>query len=370
MAKIKRLVLGFLPNQRCDLKCEYCYISQLKAWDEPEKLRYPAEYISKCLSVKRLGGVSLINLTGQGETLLQPDIVDLIKALLEEGHYVEIVTNGTITGKINEILKIKKELLSRLFFKMSFHYKELNKLNIMDSFFKNARKIHEAGASFTIELMAYDGIEQDIQEIKRICEKEVGSYCHTTIGRDDSKKNKPLLSEHSESEYREIWESFNSKMTSFKLDVLGKKRKEFCYAGAWSLSVNLYTGEAQPCYWQPYNQNIFKNIKKPIKFTPVGHYCMQPYCINAHSHLTWGLIPELNTPYYYEMRDRKCKNGECWLNNDCRQFFASKLIESNNEYSKPKKVLHTIIYPFKVFGWSFRNIKFNIRRIKNYLKRQ
>ena len=26
MEKIKRLVLGLIPNQKCNLKCEYCYI--------------------------------------------------------------------------------------------------------------------------------------------------------------------------------------------------------------------------------------------------------------------------------------------------------------------------------------------------------
>ena len=84
MEKIKRLVLGLIPNQKCNLKCEYCYISQVNAWSEPTPLKYPPEYIAKCLSKERLGGTSLINLTGNGETMLQPDIVPLIDALLKE----------------------------------------------------------------------------------------------------------------------------------------------------------------------------------------------------------------------------------------------------------------------------------------------
>ena len=96
MEKIKRLVLGLIPNQKCNLKCEYCYISQVKAWDEPTPFQYSPVYIAKCLSKKRLGGICLINLTGNGETMLQPDIVPLITALLQEGHYVEVVTNGTV----------------------------------------------------------------------------------------------------------------------------------------------------------------------------------------------------------------------------------------------------------------------------------
>ena len=112
MEKIKRLVLGLIPNQKCNLKCEYCYISQVNAWSEPTPLKYPPEYIAKCLSKERLGGTSLINLTGNGETMLQPDIVPLIDALLKEGHYVEVVTNGTITKNINQVLELPKEELS------------------------------------------------------------------------------------------------------------------------------------------------------------------------------------------------------------------------------------------------------------------
>ncbi len=120
MEKIKRLVLGLIPNQKCNLKCEYCYISQVEAWDEPTPFQYSPEHIAKCLSKERLGGTSLINLTGNGETMLQPDIVPLIAALLKEGHYVEVVTNGTVTKHINQVLELPREQLGRLFSKSRF----------------------------------------------------------------------------------------------------------------------------------------------------------------------------------------------------------------------------------------------------------
>ena len=369
MAKIKRLVLGMIPNQKCNLKCEYCYISQVKAWDEPEKLRYSPAHIAKCFSQERLGGVSLINLTGNGETMLQPDIVELIEALLAEGHFIEIVTNGTITKRINEVLELPKEQLSRVFFKISFHYKELCRLGILNQFFANVNAIHDAGASFTLELMAYDAIEKDIKEIKEICLKNVGAICHATIGRNDARKDKDLLSKHSKEEFRNIWSSLNSDMTSFKLDVINVKRKEFCYAGAWCLFVNMYTGESQPCYWQPFTQNVFSNPEKPIIFTPVGHTCTQPYCTNAHAHLTWGVIPELETPTYCSLRNRECPDGEAWLTPECKDFFNSKLYESNKKYSKREKLIHSIVYPIRLIGWFFRDWKNNIRRLNNYIKR-
>ena len=369
MEKIKRLVLGLIPNQKCNLKCEYCYISQVKAWDEPTPFQYSPVYIAKCLSKKRLGGICLINLTGNGETMLQPDIVPLITALLQEGHYVEVVTNGTVTKHISQVLKLPKYQLCRLFFKISFHYKELVRINKLDRFFENVNNIHNAGASFTLELMAYDGIESDIEKIKEVCLKKIGAVCHTTIGRDDKRKDKALLSSHSNDEFRKIWGTFESPMTQFKLNVIGVKRKEFCYAGAWSLFVNMYTGESQPCYWQPYNQNIFKNPSQPIKFIPVGDTCTQPYCTNGHAHMCWGIIPELNTPKYSEMRNRTMINGEDWLTRECKEFFDSKLYESNKEYNKMQKIVHTIIYPFRLVKWFLRDWKNNIRRIRNYLNR-
>lgn len=369
MAEIKRLILGLIPNQKCNLKCEYCYISQLEAFDEPEKMRYPPEYIARSLSKERLGGVSLINLTGNGETLIQPEIVDLTKLLLKEGHFVEIVTNGTMTKRILDILDQPKEQLSRLFFKLSFHYKEFKRLGIMDKFFDNVRSIHEAGASFTLELMAYDGIENDIEDIKRVCLENAGAICQATIGRNEH-KDAGLLSSHSKEEYTEIWKSLDSPMMKFKLEMLSVKRKEFCYAGAWSMFVNLYTGEAQPCYWQPYNQNIFDDLNKPIRFDPVGHSCSQPFCINAHAHMTWGLIPELTTPTYDTMRNRKMENGEEWLTDECKQFFQTKLYQSNEEFSPLKKRLYTLTYPIRMVVWFCRDGKNNMARVKKHVSRK
>lgn len=368
MAEIKRLILGLIPNQKCNLKCEYCYISQLEAWDEPEKMQYTPEYIVKGLSVERLGGVSLINLTGNGETLIQPEVVELTRLFLQEGHFVEIVTNGTLTKRIKEILELPKDSLSRLFFKISFHYKELKRLNIMQQFFENVKAIQTSGASFTLELMAYDGIEDEIEDIKKICLENVGAICQSTIGRNEH-KDAGLLSKHSVNDFTKIWKSLDSPMMKFKLEMLGKKRKEFCYAGAWSLFVNLYTGEAQPCYWQPYNQNIFQNLDKPIRFDPVGHACTQPFCINAHAHMTWGLIPKLEVPSYDVMRNRKMLDGKEWLNSNCKAFFKTKLYNTNKEYSNFKKSIYTITYPLRLVVWFLNDGKNNFYRVKKHLFR-
>ena len=239
----------------------------------------------------------------------------------------------------------------------------------MDKFFDNVRAIHEAGASFTLELMAYDGIERDLEDIKRVCIENAGAICQATIGRNEH-KDAGLLSSHSKEDYTEIWKSLDSPMMKFKLEMLGVKRKEFCYAGAWSLFVNLYTGEAQPCYWQPYNQNILEDLSKPIRFDPVGHSCSQPFCINAHAHLTWGLIPELTTPTYDTMRNRVMNNGDEWLSTECKRFFQTKLYNSNKQYSSGKKRIYTLMYPFRMVMWFCNDGRNNMARLKKHISRK
>lgn len=122
--------------------------------------------------------------------------------------------------RIDELIQLSPDLRKRLFFKISFHYKELKRLNRLDKFFDDVKKIHTSGVSFTLELMAYDGIEDDIDDICNICKKNIGAVCHATIGRNDKRKDKALLSKHSKDEFRKIWSKLESPMTEFKLNML------------------------------------------------------------------------------------------------------------------------------------------------------
>ena len=132
------MILCDFPNNKCNLKCEYCYITQLPEWSRvQEKPKYSMEHIAKCLSVERLGGPCLINMTGTGETMLEPRIVDLCRLLLEQGHYIEFVTNFTVTKVVDQFMELPSELQKHLEFKISFHYNELRRLNWMDRFFEN-----------------------------------------------------------------------------------------------------------------------------------------------------------------------------------------------------------------------------------------
>lgn len=338
MDKIKRFINAYIPITACNFKCSYCYVSHTdNKTNVIPKFKYSAEHIGKALTIKRLGGVCLFNVCGAGETLLPKEVIGIVKAILQEGHYVELVTNGVLTNRIDEILNFDNNLLERLEFKLSFHYLELIRTNTLNEFFDNLRKIRKAGCSFTLELMPHDELIPHIEDIKEICMEEVGALCQLTIGRDE-KDNMKILTDLSIDEYKEIWGAFDSPMFDFKMSTFGIKRNEYCYAGDWLLFLNLENGFAKQCYCSRYEQNLFNNISKEIDFIPIGENCTLPHCYNSHALLTMGMIPELDIPIMYsDIRNRISVYDEEWLTPKFKTFIDDKLYFNNEVYNSHQK---------------------------------
>lgn len=336
MDKIKKILLVNVPTGKCNLKCPYCYISLVDGWKRDVDL-FPRDLkeITRAFAMERFGGTCYVNLCSQGETLFYPQMIEILRVFLEQGHYVEVVTNGVLTKRFKEISKYPIELLEKLSFKFSFHYSELKRLNLFDDFFSNVQLMKESGASFSVELTPVDEEEACILDIKDICMERLGALCHTTIARDDRNKSIPVLSSHSKQEYYNIWSVFDSGMLEFKNRVFQEKRSEFCYAGDWSLYINLFTGDIQKCYCSPVNGNIY-DFTRSIHFEAIGE-CPISHCYNAHSLMTFGLLPEVDTPTYTYIRNRVCLDGSEWLKPRVKEFYNSKLIESNSEYDVATK---------------------------------
>lgn len=338
MDKIKKIILAHVPVTTCNLKCDYCYITQKKLFDNALPIfKYSAKEIRKGLSYKRMGGPCYINLCGGGETLLPPQMLDIIYELADEGHYLEIVTNGLLSNAFINISQFPKAILSNFLFKFSFHYKELLRLNKMDEYFANVNLMRNCGASITVELTTFDNIISEIDNIKNICIENIGAPCHLTVGRDDRVSTIDILTDLSINDYKRTWGVFDSNMFEFKLSTYYVKRKEFCYAGDWLLRLNIGTGIVKQCYKSVISQNIFDNPDLPINIFSVGNNCQQPHCYNSHALLTLGIIPELNTPKYTLMRDRFTKDGH-WLTDKFLEFYSSKLVDSNAIYSRRKQI--------------------------------
>lgn len=331
--KIKKFIDCYIPITTCNFRCPYCYITQNNRWNDalPE-FKYSAQYVRKALSKERLGGTCLLNMCGGGETLLPPYIIELLKELLEEGHYIWVITNGSLNKRFEEISKFPKNLLYRLAFKFSFHYLELKRLNKLEDYVKNIKLMQDSGASFSIEITPYDELIEYIDEIKEFSLKNFGALPHITVAREDNTDNKKILTKLSKQEYNKVWSQFNSKMFSFKLSTFLVKRKEYCYAGKWSYILDIGKGVLRQCYSNNMQQNIFENMK-PIKIKSVGRKCLEPHCYNSHAFLTWGDIPRLKAPYYYEMRNRIQSDEKEWLNPYMKEFCSHKLKENNNKFN-------------------------------------
>lgn len=200
--RMKRFFDIYVPTEKCNFTCSYCYVGQEgKASGKIDPIGHTPAEVRKALSKKRLGGVCFLNFCGGGETLLGDDILPIIHELLEEGHYIQIVTNGTITKRFQEMCMWDSELLNRLFFKFSFHFMELKTRNCMELFFDNVQLMRSKGCSISVELMPHDELIPYIDEIKEVCLKKVKTLPHLTVGRDNTTSELKLLSRFTKEEY-------------------------------------------------------------------------------------------------------------------------------------------------------------------------
>jgi len=337
MDKLKGFIDIQVPVSTCTLRCHYCYITQNKLFNSKlPKFKYTAEEIGKALSKERLGGIYHINMCGTGETLLPPEMTGIVRAILEQGHYIMIVNNGTVTKRIEEMLEFPIGLRKRLGFKFSFHYLELKKKNLMDKFFDNIEKVRNAGCSFSIEVTPSDELIPYINELKEESLKRVGALPHVTVARDETTSKFVILTKLSKEEYIKTWSTFESALFDFKIRVFLEKRHEFCYNGLWGGLLNLGDGTLRACDMTWLRKSFIEHPEHPFLMRPMGK-CNKSHCHNAHAWLTLGMIPTLESPYYSEMRDRVDCYGRHWLNDDMRAFLGQKIQDNNRLLSKKQE---------------------------------
>lgn len=325
----------------CNLSCKYCYVGHHNS--KMNEIPYSSEEIRRAFSYHRLGGSCLINICSDGETLIHPLMPQIIKVLLQERHYVMVVTNGTLTKRIKQCLEIEKELLERLFFKISFQYAELKKKNLIGLELENIELIKKSPCSFTLEYVIDMSKIDEIAEIKQLCERALGTVPHVAIPRDDRKHSRGILSKYSWENYQEIWKkiAYNSNFFEFKRQVFAKRFKGYCYAGERSLWIDMKTGYSYQCYGTPLLQN-FMDYKKPVKWLAVGNHCPESHCYNCHALMTIGVAPYPESikykATYDEIRDRLCDDGSHWLKPIYRDVFRNGVYQKEHRKVKKKVV--------------------------------
>lgn len=327
----------YIPTETCNLRCQYCYIAQQRKFNNKIcRIDRSPEEIRAAFSQERLGGACLINLCAGGETLLTPELSNIVRLLLDEGHYVMIVTNGTLTRRLSEFWSLPETLKNHLMFKFSFHYLEMIRLNMMEVFCDNVKKTQESGCSISVEVTPNDELIPYIEDLKAICMKKFGALCHVTLARNDKRRGIDLLTDLSLDAYQRTWGAFESEMFSTKMKLYQIKRKEFCYAGDWSFYVNLLTGNIVQCYCGRKIGNLY-DLSKPLIPQAIGNHCGLAYCYNGHVFLTLGTIQGLNLPPFSALRDREMVDGGHWLSDEMRDFLSQKLCDNNEEYTSSRK---------------------------------
>lgn len=317
-----------VPIDYCNLQCEYCYVGQNQGFFKKKSLFFSPQFIRKALSRKRINGTALINFCGTGETLLCDELIDIVAELLNEGHYISIITNALVTKNIEKLLVHEK--VDHLFFKCSFHYLQLLKGHRLEIFENNIRAIKTSGASYSIELVPHDELIPYIDGIKEYSNEKFGALPHVTVARDESTMNMEILTNYSNDEYNQIWKCFDSNMFTFKMDNL-RKQTDYCLAGKGAYLVDLCTGATKPCPGGNVFTNIYDAIDEPINASEVGSGCLCSYCFNNHAYLSLGLVKTINGCSYADIRDRKCIDGSFWLSDRIRNIFSQRICDNLEE---------------------------------------
>lgn len=335
--KISYFIDCGVPVNNCNFDCEYCFVQKKSIKYLP--FPYPVEHIAKALSPERFGGIGMLNLCGNGETLLHPELVSLARLLLEEGHFVSIVTNGVINNAMNELFSFPPELAERLFIKFSLHYIELKKRNLLKRFFNNVTKAKTAGISFTVELVAARCNISYIDDIKAICIEKLGAICHVTDARDENEEGIPRITTMSIEEHQALWAQFDSALFEYRQETWGINRKDqFCNSGNWAFNLSLGQGLLRQCY-KGTLQNIYEDLDEPIHSMATGNHCPYPHCFNSH---VWdclaGVIPSIDSPSYAELRNRICADGTEWLSPRYKAVFNRRICENHEEYDETRKI--------------------------------
>lgn len=301
MSKIQMYINGLVDTNSCNLECSYCYL-KLQGYGVPSKpcsYRYDIPLIRKAMSKSRWG-TCYISLTGKGETLIDKWVIDLGRALLEEGHYINFINNGTMTENLRYMRETyTHELAQKTMLTFSLHYNEMKRKNLLDDYFENVRSMKKSGFTVYMHLTLADEYIPYLDEIRERCLNEVGILPQAGIVRDETDRTtEEALTQQTIERYYELAASFHSPYFELSKQLYEEKcNGQYCYAGELGVLINFSTGHMKQCLCNEYGYNIFENPDEPVALERVGSTCKAPWCYNPALQI-FGMIPGKDYPLF------------------------------------------------------------------------
>lgn len=227
--------------------------------------------------------------------------------LLDFGHVVKVVTNATLTERIEKLIACSDEQKKNLMIKCSFHYRELEKKGLLDTYFANINKALDAGVSAYPFVVICEDYINDLEIISKKIKENLGIAAHCS----------PCLEINSSYDVR-----FNASFNPIPDDELLARLDEcfdtriyrecikyksvdvqntFCYAGCWSVGVDFISGKQTKCHGYPIDSDSFySNIDKEYQWgEPIAMSCAIESCALQYNFFSEGLIPDYPSDYTY-----------------------------------------------------------------------
>lgn len=307
--KVRRALTVYVTGNNCNLQCPYCYVknSHPNETPEPMRLNYPLDQMIRAFAPERLGGLAEINVIGSAETLLAKEVVPFVHGLLHYGHVVGVVSNATLPARIDELLSCPKEDLKNLLLKASFHYEELKRRNLLDVYFDNIKKVIASGASAFPFVVISPEYTRHLQEIGDLITSNLGikahcSPCNSVNGEFDLRFHSDFDPEPTEKLMRELDKYFDTRLyrecVRYKdVDV----QNTFCYAGRWSLGIDMATGQTWKCHnFRKDHENFYENVEKPYPWgMPIAMSCAIESCCLQYNFYSENLLPDFPGKYSF-----------------------------------------------------------------------
>lgn len=307
--KVSRAITVYVNGNTCNLQCPYCYVKNSHPNENPEPMRlnYPLDQMIRAFNPERLGGIAEVTVIGSAETLLAKEVVPFVHGLLHYGHIVAVVSNATLSTRIDELLDCPKEDLKNLILKASFHYEELKKRELLSVYFQNIKKTIFSGASAFPFVVISPEYSKHLKEIGELITANLGIKAHCSPC--NSINNEFDLRFHSEFDPQPTEELMQTIDCYFDTRLYREcvRYKEvdvqntFCYAGRWSLGIDMATGVTYKCHnFRMDSENFYKDVDKPYQWgEPIGMSCAIESCCLQYNFYSENLLPDFPGKYSY-----------------------------------------------------------------------